>query len=177
MLDKIMSLFTGGVVDTIRDTVDDFHLSGEEKAELNLRLQKVISDRAAAASEQLMARFNMVLQVIKSDNASGDNFTKRARPSVVYTGLAVIIWNYAMMPTLVFIGSLFSSAEVPPVWTPIDMPTAFWAAWGGICATWSVGRSMEKSAAHKGQEANGIAQLIGGSGNSKIDDAMRQAFE
>jgi hypothetical protein len=25
-----------------------------------------------------------------------------------------------------------------------DLPAEFWAAWGGICATWVVGRSAEK---------------------------------
>ena len=68
--------------------------------------------------------------------AQGDNYTKRARPTVVYVGLAVIVLNYCIAPIV----ANFSNITIPE----LSLPTEFWVAWGGIVATWSVSRTAEK---------------------------------
>ena len=66
----------------------------------------------------------------------GDKFTKRARPLVVYAGLAFIGINYVVVPIVALVNNV--------VVEPIPLPTEFWAGWSGIVATWSIGRSLEK---------------------------------
>ncbi len=62
---------------------------------------------------------------------SGDNFTRRARPSVVYFGLIMIALDLFLR--------VWKGMEVSTL-----LPQEFWIAWGGIVSTWVVGRSAEK---------------------------------
>jgi hypothetical protein len=55
---------------------------------------------------------------------------------VVYAGLAALFLNHMILPWT----ATFAGIEVPT----IDLPGEFWAAWGGICSLWVLGRSAEK---------------------------------
>ena len=66
----------------------------------------------------------------------GDSYTKRARPTIVYAGLAAIFLVHVIAPIL----SAFLSNTVPS----ITLPEEFWYTWGGICGVWMVGRSAER---------------------------------
>ena len=68
---------------------------------------------------------------------SGDNFTKRARPTLVYAGLAMIAWKYCLAPVAVALAGV----DLPDV----DFPAEFWLAWGGAVSIWSIGRSQERA--------------------------------
>jgi len=69
-----------------------------------------------------------------------DNYTKRARPSIIYIGLAIIAFNYCVVPV---IQQLINVAV-----QPYPLPSEFWLAWGGAVSAYNVGRSMEKSGKH-----------------------------
>ena len=66
-----------------------------------------------------------------------DNYTKRARPSIIYIGLLIIAFNYCLVP----LAKVLMGEDA----TPFDLPEEFWLAWGGAVSAYSVGRSMEKS--------------------------------
>jgi hypothetical protein len=72
----------------------------------------------------------------------GDLFTKRARPTVVYFGLVVILLNHVLNPWLAYFVTIFM--EKAPALPNIQLPGEFWVAWGGICSVWCIGRSAEK---------------------------------
>ena len=84
----------------------------------------------------IRAELDAKQKILVAELQQGDTYTKRARPTVVYFGLVVIFYNYCLIPTV----GLFM-AEIP---NPFELPMEFWAAWGGIVATWSIGRSAEK---------------------------------
>jgi len=75
----------------------------------------------------------------------------------VYAGLAFIFLNYCVVPIAAYLGA----GDVPS----FPLPQEFWLAWGGIVATWSVGRSMEK----RGVRSQ-IVGTITGSGKSTLLD-------
>ncbi len=160
-------LFGGGVrevVDGVADVVDRFHVSDDEKHEMLLQTEKVVTDRLRALQEGVQARFEMVSSIIQSEMAQGDNYTKRARPTLVYFGMGMIFVNYLLVPIL----QTFAGAEKIE---PFELPTEFWAAWGGTVAIWSVGRSAEKRGA-----ANKLTSKITGNPNvvklfEKLDEA------
>ena len=66
----------------------------------------------------------------------GDNYTKRARPTIAYAGLAFILLDHVLLPYI----SFFSGREVPDITLPAD----FWYVWGAVCSVWAIGRTMEK---------------------------------
>jgi len=148
----LSSLFGGGdIVSGIAKIADDFNFSGEEKAEFKMQMNDLIVKRENKIQEAIMAELGAKERIIVAEMAQKDNFTKRARPTVVYAGLSFIAINHVIAPW----ASHFAGITVPL----IEMPTEFWLAWGGIVATWSVGRSMEKMGASN--KIAGKSSIIG----------------
>lgn len=86
-------------------------------------------------------------KVITAEMQQGDNYTKRARPSVIYVGLGVIVANHVVLPFFAWcikvIAVFFTIATIPEL-PEFSLPAAFWATWGGVASVWIVGRSSEK---------------------------------
>jgi hypothetical protein len=98
--------------------------------------QEMLRRREAELQQQQDQAKN---EVIKAELEQNDLFTRRARPMVVYAGLVFIFLNYVLFPAIAL---LHSGKTIKPLALPED----FWWAWGGIVATWSIGRSFEKTA-------------------------------
>lgn len=133
------TLFSGGatqVIEKVGDVIDEFHLSSEEKQNFKLQLKQVVAARESEIEQTIRKNLEAKERILVAELAQGDVYTKRARPTVVYFGLVMIALNYFVVPTISML------AGRPP--TPFDLPVEFWAAWGGIVATWAVGRSFEK---------------------------------
>ncbi|GAB5381504.1 MAG: hypothetical protein Alis3KO_33760 [Aliiglaciecola sp.] len=136
------TLFSGGaseVVERVGDVIDEFHLSGEEKQKFKLQLRQVVAARESEVEQTIRKNLEAKERILVAELAQGDAYTKRARPTVVYFGLVMIGLNYFVVP---LVGLLSGSDPIP-----FELPTQFWAAWGGIVATWAVGRSFEKAGA------------------------------
>lgn len=128
---KLTDILTGGLsglVKTVRDTVDEFHLSKEEKAELQLKLEDAATRQFQIMEQSVQARYEAVTKIIQAEMSQGDNYTKRARPTVVYTGLLLFI---------VQVVAQFWQVE-------LTIPQDFTYAWAGVVGVWMVGRSYEK---------------------------------
>ena len=91
-------------------------------------------DQAIEESYQVetKAKAEVMVATLKQD----DNYTKRARPTVVYGGLVLVLLNHVVLPWVAF----FVGLENPN----IQIPGIFWGSWGGICGTFAIGRTMEK---------------------------------
>lgn len=150
----IGNLLGGGikeVVGAVGGVIDNLHTSQEEKAQANVELQKILAAQQAKIEESLMVELQAKERVLVAELIQGDNYTKRARPTVVYFGLFTIFFNYCLIPAIQYFGG-----QVPQ---SFDLPVEFWAAWGGIVATWTIGRTVEKK--NGGTESKTVSILTG----------------
>ena len=99
------------------------------KLAAQFELQKILETRENSVIEAQRS-------IIVSEMNQGDNFTKRARPTIVYAGLAFIFLVHVFLPCFAFV----TSKAVPT----LSLPEEFWWTWGGVCGVWVLGRSMEK---------------------------------
>lgn len=100
-----------------------------ERAQVEMQLQELLQkDRSTLLDTQK--------SVIVAEMAQEDNFTKRARPMVVYSGLLFIFLVHVFIPLVSFI----AGKAMPS----LALPTDFWYAWTGVVGVWMVGRSAEK---------------------------------
>ena len=119
---------------------------------------------AAALTKEISARDEAKSAIIVAEMQQGDNYTKRARPTVVYAGLVMIGINHVVFPiaarVIALLGDAALISDITPLLQPIELPTAFWAGWSGIVSTWVLGRSIEKG--KSGGRLGQIASLITG---------------
>jgi hypothetical protein len=155
LISTILGSATGDLVKGIGGVFDSLHTSEEEKAEAQLKLEVLLQKRDSEVEETIRAELGAKERILVAELQQGDNYTKRARPTVVYVGLGAIIFNYCVVPLV----QTFAALEV----SAFDLPVEFWAAWGGIVATWSIGRSAEKRGTR-----NKVTDLITGGGKSRL---------
>lgn len=151
-------IFSGGVgtlVEQVGGIVDKFHLGGAEKQKFKLELEALLQKRNSEIEETIRVELQAKERILVAELTQGDNYTKRARPTVVYVGLGFIFFNYCLVPVL---AKVFG-ADVEP----LNLPAEFWYGWSGIVATWSVGRTMEKRGAR-----NGFTRAVTGSSGSRL---------
>jgi len=122
----------GSVADLAKGLVDRFlpaAMTGAEKAEAQIKMQEVLEKRETSLIESQKS-------IIVAEMQQGDTFTKRARPTLVYSGLVFIFLVHVAFP----IAAFFTSKPMPS----LTLPTEFWWAWSGVCGVWVMGRSAEK---------------------------------
>lgn len=95
------------------------------KKELQLELEKMIATRDMAIISQATQEISSKEKILVAELQQGDAYTKRARPTLVYSGLVAMI---------------VQGIEA----IPFTAPEQFWAIWGGVCGVWIIGRSAEK---------------------------------
>jgi hypothetical protein len=154
---RIFSGSIGSLVEQIGGVIDKFHLSGEEKQKFKFELESLLQRRDSEIEETIRAELQAKEKVLVAELTQGDGYTKRARPTGVYAGLAFIFLNYCLIPAM----RSLAHVEVEP----FVLPNAFWAGWSGIVVTWSIGRSAEKRGAR-----NRLASIITGSSTSRLLD-------
>ena len=102
------------VASPIAGLIDDLVTSDSEREELKIRMQEVLQTTLTAELEAKSA-------VLQAELSQGDPFTKRARPAVVYAGLAFIFLNHVLSPIVAAFGGL----QIPN----LALPGEFWWAW------------------------------------------------
>ena len=153
-----------GLVSSIGGVADRFIQTPDEKAAFKLEVETLIQKRDSEIEQTIRAELQAKERILVAELNQGDNFTKRARPTVVYAGLVFIFINYVLFPLFSLVATVLDAKiEVEPL---ADLPTQFWVAWGGICATWSIGRSMEK----RGTQNAATHAITGNKTNSKLLD-------
>ena len=120
----ISKFVLGGVFDKLSGVFDDLHLSKEEKGRLEIEME-------GALRKTLEIEISSREKVLVAELSQGDLYTKRARPSVVYFGLVLIL----IQALLLYLGR-----------EPLPIPAIFWMGWSAIVASYGVGRSFEKIA-------------------------------
>ena len=160
------NLFSGGiaeVVNSVGGVIDKFTLSKEEKlqfkAEMQSRLMQIENELEKTYRTEIEARAD----IIKAEMSQGDKFTKRARPTIIYTGLLFVFIVYVLLPVIAYISGT-PEASMPQ----IELPNEFWWAWGTVVSVYGAGRSAEKVGI-----TNKITELATGSGASKVDRKIK----
>ena len=138
------------VLPEVGGIIDNLHTSGEEKAEAKLKLQRLMMEKDAMIEETTREEMRLQKATITAELQQGDLYTKRARPTVVYAGLAVMAVNYCLAPVV------FALLDRPL--TQIEMPAEFWMAWSGVVSIWSIGRTAER----RGVQGKAINVITGG---------------
>ena len=139
ILSKIFSLGAGDLANAVGNVADKFNFSGEEKANFKLEMEKLLQKRDSEIEQTIRTELEAKERVLVAELSQGDNYTKRARPTVVYMGLLMALINYVIIPNVVlFLGAIIQ---------PFPLPEVFWYGWSGIVTTWSIGRTMEKRGA------------------------------
>ena len=176
---KLLSSSTAKVVETVADAVDEFHFSGEEKAEVEKQKQTLKAELIKSLKTQLherdldiektiRAELDAKSKIIEAELVQGDKFTKRARPSIVYFGLAMIGINFLIAPAIAMYrgvetekcetvekdGNTFTHCVTKELF---PLPEEFWWAWTGVVGVYGLGRSLEK----RGARSESIGALTG----------------
>ena len=153
---RITSSAFGGLLDSIGNIFDRFTLDKEEKAQLKLEMEKLLQAAESELEQTMRTELQTKERIMVAELTQGDNYTKRARPTVVYGGLFMIFYNYSLVPLFAWILRNFSDGYLTAL-PQLPLPSEFWYAWGGIVATWSVGRTMERRGS-----ANNLVGIVTG---------------
>lgn len=155
-------LFSGGiseVVNSVGGVIDKFTLSKEEKLQFKSEMQSRLMQIESELEETYRTEIEARADIIKAEMSQGDKYTKRARPTIIYTGLGFIFIIYVLLPFIAYLSGT-PEAEMPN----IQLPNEFWWAWGTVVSVYGAGRSAEKMGI-----TNKITELATGSGASKVD--------
>jgi Holin of 3TMs, for gene-transfer release len=137
-------------LDSVTTLIGQFHMSPEEKAQA----QQAIADagqKAQLASQDYDVQLNTIAgQNIRAEETADDNFTKRARPAVIWMGNLLIFWNYGLVPVLLLRWHA----------TPVVMPDAFWWTWGTVVTGYVFSRGAEKIAQMPGDSQINVAGIL-----------------
>ena len=136
-------LFTGSIIDIgrgISEIADNYIQTADEKAAFQLRMEELLQQQGSELEQTIRAELDAKQNIMVAELQSGDSYTRRARPTLVYFGMFVIFLNYVLFPKL---GAFFTNIPSYGL-QPIDMPAEFWWAWGGAVSIWSIGRTMER---------------------------------
>lgn len=131
MLREILSAGIGTTAEKLAGAVKQFVTTDADRERLRIEFEQVLQQRASEEEQTLRAELQLRERVMVAELNQADNYTKRARPTIIYGGLAMIAFNYCVAPV----------AGV----TGLELPAEFWYAWGGVVGVYSVGRSAEKA--------------------------------
>lgn len=131
IIKSIISGTAGQLITDIGSTVRKFITTDGDRMAMQTELEKILQKRDSEIEQTIRTELSAKADIIKAEMQSGDNFTRRARPSVVYFGLIMIALDLFLR--------VWKGMEVSTL-----LPQEFWIAWGGIVSTWVVGRSAEK---------------------------------
>jgi hypothetical protein len=138
----------GSVFDFAKTVVDKIW---PPSADPNAKLQA-----EAALAVMMQQRENAIVDaqksIITAEMQSGDRFTQRARPMVVYAGLAFIFLVHVLVPCLTaVVAAVKMKTGIPPETLAslaqlkeLSLPEEFWWAWGTCVSIWSLGRDSVK---------------------------------
>ena len=128
--------FISDAVSPLANMVDKLSTSDDERLQARNKLEaiknKLAVDMQSFQEREIEAKAKVMIAELNQD----DNYTKRARPTVLYAGIIIMLINNVVLPWI----SYFKGLQIPA----INLPSEFWLAWGGIASVYSFGRSKEK---------------------------------
>lgn len=147
-LGGIISGGVGGVVDKVGDIFkilkgdkeDDPKLSAAE-LQLKLELTKLQNDLQTKMSDAVTGDLANQRELIKAELSNEDPYVRRARPTIIWVGIIIFLFNYALLPFITTMVQLFGGGFS---FVPITLPTEFWGVWGIYTGGYAYLRTREK---------------------------------
>lgn len=130
LLSKIIGGSAGEVIQQVGEVVDRFVTTDAEKSAAKLELERLLQKDRERISQDVRSELEAKERILVAELTQGDAYTKRARPTIIYAGLAMMAWNYCLCPLAGF--------------KELALPEEFWLAWGGVVGVYSWGRTTEK---------------------------------
>jgi len=149
IITSILGEGVGKVFDGIGGIIGKFVTDPTKKMEAQLELARLQAESEKILEQSLQAEMNAKKEIMVAELNQGDKYTKRMRPSLGYFGMAVIFFNYCVVPMIKYLKGVGPE--------PFALPDMFWVSWGGMMATYSIGRTMEKRGI-----SNGFTKTITG---------------
>lgn len=130
----IQDVIGSSLLESIKGIIAQFHMSPEDKAKLQAQFDAE-KDQFTAAENDYNTKLNDIAgQNIRAEQQSGDKYTERARPSVIWVGLFMFCWNYCVVPTT---GLHWHIPAIP-------IPDTFSEIWGVVVTGYVFSRTADK---------------------------------
>lgn len=131
---SLQDVLGSSLLQSVQGIIAQFHMSPEDKAKLQAQLDAE-KDQFTAAEHDYNAKLNDIAgQNIRAEAQSGDKFTERARPAVIWVGLLMFFWNYCVVPT----------AGVHWHFPALPIPDTFSEIWGVVVTGYVFSRTADK---------------------------------
>lgn len=98
-ISTILSGSTKGLIEGVGSTIKKFVTTDGDRMKMQLELEELLQKRDSEVEQTIRTELETKEKIIVAELQQGDNYTKRARPTVVYFGLLVIFYNYCVIPT------------------------------------------------------------------------------
>ena len=132
----LAQLFSGQLGDLIKGIISEFHMDPEKKAQYEAQLAQ-IQQQAIIGDQQLEAKLSETAgENIRAEESSGDKYTVRARPTVLYVVLAILVFNLVIVKIL--------SYAYNRTFVQIDLPDPLLWLFGSIILGYTGARSWDK---------------------------------
>ena len=164
---KFLGGSVGEFADKIGGVFDRFIQTKDEKAQFILDVLPIIQRRDSEIEETIHVELKTASDVIQAELVQSDKYTKRARPTIIYSGLAMFILNDVIFPKLAILAAFMddevSRDIVIAALAPIAISPVFITSWAGIVAIYAGGRTLEKrgikNAAVEAMTGNGMGLM------------------
>lgn len=131
---SIKDVLGNSLIDSVKGIIEQFHMSPEDKAKINAQIDAE-KDAFTSAENDYNVKLNDIAgQNIRAEEQSGDKFTQRARPAVIWVGLLMFFWNYCVVPTA---GVHWHVPALP-------IPDTFSEIWGVVVTGYVFSRTADK---------------------------------
>ena len=154
----LLDFLGGGIIGQVGKVIDGLHTSQEEKDAAKLAMEELLQQRDSEIEETIRTELGAKERVLVAEMQQGDPYTKRARPSIVYVGLAMMIINFSLIPLVTSIANIFGASFEVAI---KNFPEEFWWAWSGVVGTWSIGRSLERRGVSTNVGRNVVGTITG----------------
>lgn len=135
----------------------------ESQSNFKIELEKLITERENQIHDTYRTEIKASKEIIIAELSQSDLYTKRARPTIIYTGLAIILLEILGLRLFIFDKLLSSNTNYADI---IKSSTAvlksFLYMWGGVAGAYAIGRTAEKRGI-----SNTLTQMA--TGNKKLE--------
>lgn len=127
----------GDVLDKVTTTQDEKNKAEIAKMQLQIYIQQRLIELENEVEKTVQQDLENQRELIKLEMQNSDPYVRRARPSIIWVGLGIMIFNYVFLPLFqLIIGNTIS---------PVKLPAEYWTVWGIYAGGYAYLRTREKT--------------------------------
>lgn len=162
---KILGTGASEVLNGVSNIIGKFKMSPNDKESFKLQLESLLQKRDQEIESTYRQEVQAKSDIMKAELTQGDNYTKRARPTVVYMGLLFVLLEIFGVRHLVLSNIYEDPNMLEAMLKQSDaIFTSFMFTWGGVVGVYGIGRSFEKTG-----KRNQITGIVTGNGSNSRD--------